>query len=648
MKFKTKAKRFLAALLIAAAVLGPTAPAYAVSAGDFKDVSGGDWFYNAVDFVVGRGLFNGSSATMFNPNGRMTRGMFITVLGRYAGVDPAAWLTGTVTGSGVNLRSGPGTGYDVVATLSLGANAEIKGKSGGWYQVQTDNGTGYVSGDYLQPDYHSFSDVDYGQYYAGYAVWAYEKGVVNGVGSEFTFSPDSNITREQLCTMLGRFASVMGAGLAQNQGAVTFSDSGSISSWAADSVTAMQRSGVVQGDESGAFRPRGSATRAETAAMLQRFESACGGFSAPDQNPPPKQSVTPESGSGGTTPPAGEEQSTPPGGENQSTPPGTDQNTNDENTGGGDGQYPPDTPAALIGGTVPTQGSVIRVGLYYKTNGYDTSVDSVTLQNLSGTGFDLGTMPGRDFSYETSIPDSTVTITTDGACFTVSAASGTYTYGSCFAIRPANADRCLTNVNGGYNYYGAFEARVAMNGKINLINIVDFEDYVKGVVPFEFSTNWPMEAMKAAAVVCRSYAMSYNWGTYAAYGMDILSGSNCQIYQGKSAYSDVSDAAVEATRNLYLTCDGSICMTAYSSCDGGATRSSQEVFGTYYSYLVGKADPYEQAVAGQINNYDSWVSVSHKVGMSAWGCYAMANNFGKTYDAILGFYFTGTSLQYGA
>ncbi len=624
MNIKTKAKRFLAALLIAALVCVPLTPAYAMSAGDFQDVRSSDWYYGAVDFAVSRGLFTGTSSTSFSPNGQMTRGMFITVLGRYAGVNASAWLSGTVTGSGVNLRSGPGTDSGIITTMAQGTDVTILGKSGGWYQVRTAAGTGYVSGDYMKPDRHSFSDVGYGQYYAGYAVWAYEKGIVNGDGSSDKFSPNSSITREQMCTMLSRFASVMGTSLAQSQSASSFVDGGSISSWAADSVSAMQRSGVVQGDGNGAFRPRGTATRAETATMLQRFESACGGFSAPNQDPPAKQNS--QSGGSGNDNNNKTPETTPPSG--STTPPPSD------------GEYPADTPAALIGSTVPTKGSLIRVGLYYKTNSYDTSVDSVTLS--CGSGFDIGSMPERSFSTDRTVSAGTASITLSGTTFTVSAGGESYTYEGSVALRPAGDARALTTVNGGYSYYGAFELRPAKNGKIDLINIVGIEDYVKGVLGSEFSGYWPAEALKAAAVACRSFGMQYDWSTYAGYGMDILSGSNCQVYRGRYGATDSTDAAADATRNLYLTYQGSICTTCYSSCNGGQIASGGA------PYLQAKADPYEAKAAGEISDYSSWVNASHKMGMSAWGCYAMAKYFNKTYDVILGFYYTGTSLQYGA
>ncbi len=645
MDIRKKICLLLAALLLAGAVLAPMGAVRAEAAGSFNDVGSGDWFYDAVNFVVGKGLFQGSSATMFNPNGRMTRGMFITVLGRYAKVDPSAWLTGTVTGSDVNMRSGPGTGNSVVAVLSKGTSVTIQGQSGSWYKISSGSGSGYMSADYVSPDYHHFSDVDYSQYYAGYAVWAYEKKIVNGNGSADLFTPDSNITREQLCAMLSRFASVMGASLSQSQSAVTFPDGGNISSWATESVTAMQCAGVVKGDSSGNFRPQGSATRAETATMLQRFDSACGGLVPPAQNPAPKpETQQPEQ----TNPTPSEDDGTdvpPDDGSVPEIPEITDPGSI------------ADTPASLIGGSVGVKASVIRVGVLVNTKSQNTSVSSVTMQNLNGSGFEYGSMADRTFVYGGSIGDTYITVTTDGAAFTVCDSMGNvvYTGGEPLAIHPVSGGKALTQVNGEYKYYGDFELRQAMYtpGNITVTNFVGVEDYVKGVVPFEFSNSWPEEAMKTAAVVCRSYVMSYDWSIYSSYGMDIVTGSGTQIYYGRAitydeSYFALSDAAVDATSGQYLTYNGQICVTAYSSCDGGATRSAEDVFGTPHPYLVGKTDPYEAAAKGDISSYDSWVSNSHKVGMSAWGCYAMAKYYNKSYEAILGFYYTGTNLQYGA
>jgi uncharacterized protein YraI len=266
--------RTAALVFLLCMVLSMAGTAEGASVSSFQDVSSSAWYYDAVSYVTGQGLFQGTSSTTFDPTGTMTRGMFITVLGRYAGVDASAWCVGTVTGSGVNIRSGPGTGYGVIATVSKNTSLTIVGKSGSWYQVQYGSQKGYISGDYFTPKYHQFSDVDYSAYYAGYAIWAYEKNIVDGMGTAELFAPNNSITREQICKILQGYVSYAGITLTQSGSAVTFSDQSSISSWATAGVAAMQKAGIVQGEKSGSgyiFRPKSNATRAETAAMFQRL-----------------------------------------------------------------------------------------------------------------------------------------------------------------------------------------------------------------------------------------------------------------------------------------------------------------------------------------------------------------------------------------
>ena len=628
----TGRKRFLragvAAMLTAVMILTPFTAAQAAS---FGDVSASSWYYNAVDFVVNKGLFQGTSSTSFSPSASMTRGMFITVLGRYANVDAGSWLAGKVTGSDVNLRSGAGMNAGVVTVLGQGSAVTIKGRSGDWYQVGTGSGDGYINASYVSPGFHSFSDVSYDKYYAGYAVWAFEKGVVSGYGSADTFNPNGNITRQEVCTMLSRFASVMGIGLSQNVGASTFTDDGSISSWARDSVYSMQRSGVVQGTNTGAFNPKNAVTRAETAAMIQRFDSgfSCGVQSAPSLGGS-DQSVTPPSTEGG-------------GGDNNSNsvPPS--------------GEMPQDVPATQLGSAVSIPASVIRVGLpgLVTTGTFTSSATSVTLQDAGGSGFEYGYMDGRTFVAGGSTASGSVTVTTDGYTFTaIDGAGASHTVsGDAFAVRPYGGATTLNTSAGSRTYRGCIELRQAagMPGYISVINFVGIEDFVKGVLPNEFGSYWPIETLKAAAVAARTHIMSMVNGAYNAYGMDVVANDGSQTYRGvTTSGGENSDLAADATAGLYLTYGGQLCVTSYSACNGGTIRSSADAGWGSHPYLVGKADPYEAAVAGEISNYSGMVSASHRVGMSQWGAYAMAKVYGKTYDVILGFYFPGTNLQYGA
>ena len=145
-------KRIISLLLVVSMVLS-LLPVSALAAGTkdtaadspFTDVKPGDWCYDAVLYAKANGFFSGTSETTFSPNGTMTRGMFVTVLGRMAGIDPA--------------------------------------KYGG------DTG---------------FTDVPEGMYYAPYVKWAAQYGITGGTG-DGRFSPDALITRQQMAALFVRY-----------------------------------------------------------------------------------------------------------------------------------------------------------------------------------------------------------------------------------------------------------------------------------------------------------------------------------------------------------------------------------------------------------------------------------------------------------
>ena len=579
--YRVKYRQIIAILVLVATFVSVSwTGAAAVSVSDFTDVSSAAWYYDAVSYVAQKGLFNGTTASTFSPSGTMTRGMFITVLGRYAGVDPASWCVGTVTGASVNMRSGAGTEYSVVTSLSKNATVTITGESGNWYKVKSGASTGYMSKDYVSPKYHRFADVDYGQYYAGYVIWGYEKGIVDGMSST-SFAPGRNVTREQICKLLAGYASYAGITLRDDGSSATFTDAGSISSWAASGVSAMQKAGVVMGEKDGGgfrFRPKSSATRAETAAIFQRFASAGTGSSssstpAADSTPAP----TPTADVGQVI-----------------------------------------TPASLLDGKISIGTRTVRVGILPNTKNYSYAVKSVKLENSSGSGFLYGTFDSsRAFQQSGELGASAITVTTDGSTFTVKNNAGEtlLSVGGNLALRPVSSAGSVTCVNGEYRYRGDFELRQAYNasGSITVINYVDIEDYVKGVVPFEYGNTWPAEALKAAAVCVRTYAMSVDWSAYASYGFDIMGNASAQNYRGRAityseSYFSQTDAAADATAGLYLTWSSGgtnrLCTTYYFSCDGGATEDYAHIWGgSGYSYLVGKVDPYEAAVSGSAANY---------------------------------------------
>ena len=168
------------------------------------------WAADNILFAASRGLLSGTSDTTFSPNTGMSRGMFVTALGRLAGINPDSYQTG------------------------------------------------------------KFTDVKADAYYAPYVNWAAQNGIVEGVTAT-TFAPDSNINREQMAVIMANYAKKLGYDLPKTLQAVTFADNAQISSWAKNAVRAMQQAGILAGKNGNKFDPKGTATRAEVATILRRF-----------------------------------------------------------------------------------------------------------------------------------------------------------------------------------------------------------------------------------------------------------------------------------------------------------------------------------------------------------------------------------------
>ncbi len=144
----------------------------------------------------------------------------------------------------------------------------------------------------------------------------------------------------------------------------------------------------------------------------------------------------------------------------------------------------------------------------------------------------------------------------------------------------------------GYRWYGGFDYRRSTGGNLNVINVVDIDDYVKGVLPYEMSPVWPLEALKAQAVCARTYALLPS-KHYSSYRFDVCSTIDCQVYQGTNLSSALTDQAVEETAGMVALYDGKYAETYYCSANGGASESSENVWSNPLPYLVGKEDPYE-------------------------------------------------------
>ena len=177
--------------------------------------------------------------------------------------------------------------------------------------------------------------------------------------------------------------------------------------------------------------------------------------------------------------------------------------------------------------------------------------------------------------------------------------SGLYSLG----IQPIEDGEKTVTWFRGYRYYGGFEYQRVTGGNLNVINVVNIDDYVKCVIPYEMSSGWPLEALKAQSVCARTYAATRT--LHASQGFDVCTTTDCQTYQGTAACTEHSDAAVDATAGEYLYYQGEIVDNAvYYSSNGGASEDCKNVWGSDVPYLKGKIDPYEQYVADRAEKYN--------------------------------------------
>ena len=143
----------------------------------------------------------------------------------------------------------------------------------------------------------------------------------------------------------------------------------------------------------------------------------------------------------------------------------------------------------------------------------------------------------------------------------------------------------------GKSYRGSVRVSVNGRGTLNVVNRVDLEEYLYGVVPAEMGPKRfdELEALKAQAIAARTYAMAHR-GQFEAEGYDLCATPKCQVYSGLSSEDPLSNAAVDATRGLALASEGKFADALFISTCGGRTEDVENVFGeTPVPYLVSVA-----------------------------------------------------------
>lgn len=210
-----KFRRIIAATMATLTFAGISLSAGAAQVSDFKDVKPGAWYYSAVEYAAREGLFSGTSKTTFSPEQAMTRGMFVTVLGKQAKAEGSA-------------------------------------------------------------NRNSFSDVKSSDYFAPYVEWAAGNGIVSGTGNG-KFSPNQSVTREQMAVILYNYVGKIGGNTSYSDNAVNrFPDSRKVSGFAEKAMQWAVSHRILSGSD-GKLLPQGTATRAQVAQVFMNARDLLAG-----------------------------------------------------------------------------------------------------------------------------------------------------------------------------------------------------------------------------------------------------------------------------------------------------------------------------------------------------------------------------------
>lgn len=179
----------------------------------FTDVPADAWYRDELAYALHNGYISGTSETTFAPDALVTRGQFVTILGRMVNADVSQFKT------------------------------------------------------------TQFEDVNITSWYGPYVEWARSTGIVNGVSSK-QFAPDNNITVEQMSVMVSNCISKLS--LSPKAAPVVYSDMSSVSTWAVSGVEAMAEYNLLTVDAASNINPHKQATRSECTVSLVRLAQSTG------------------------------------------------------------------------------------------------------------------------------------------------------------------------------------------------------------------------------------------------------------------------------------------------------------------------------------------------------------------------------------
>ena len=204
----------------------------------------------------------------------------------------------------------------------------------------------------------------------------------------------------------------------------------------------------------------------------------------------------------------------------------------------------------------------------------------------------LKTSGGYACAGKTIASGSTVTVAQNGSSLTLSVNGQQVTSGSQIALNRLSGGLSSSVKFTSPSKSNTFHADLifSVNGGIQTVARMYIETYLYGVVGYEMSNSYPLEALKAQAIAARTYALraKKSSGSY-----DVTDNTNSQVFYGYSSSQKNVISAVDGTRGMCLMAGGSYAQCFYTASNGGQTESTANIWGGSASYLVVKDDPYD-------------------------------------------------------
>lgn len=143
----------------------------------------------------------------------------------------------------------------------------------------------------------------------------------------------------------------------------------------------------------------------------------------------------------------------------------------------------------------------------------------------------------------------------------------------------------------GKNFRGSIYFKRYTDSDLTVINQLNIEEYLYGVLPKEISGTWPLEAQKAQAVTARNFTL-VKLNEHSNYGFDLCSTTHCQVYGGYDVEHPNANKAVDQTKGQFLTYNGELVTAFYHSNSGGRTENSENIWSFPLEYIKAVDDPY--------------------------------------------------------